>query len=80
MDKHNKFSKVEIERDSYLWSTVPKVHKVDLAKELSERGITSLANVKVYERNSTRDIFWSVLTLGFWTPTTLVVEGQKSIK
>lgn len=80
MDKHKKFSKVEIERDSYLWATVPKVHKIDLAKELSDRGYSSLANVKLYERNSTRDVLWSVLTLGFWMPKTIVIEGQKKVK
>lgn len=80
MDKHTKLSKVTIKRDFFLWGLVPGKHEVDLAKELKNKGFDSLAEVKVYEESSSHDRIWSIVTLGFWWPKTIVIEGKKIVK
>lgn len=73
---------VEIRRtkDFYLWGTMPRVLDFDLQDETKDEGLYNPSYIILEQDFSWKNIFYSVITLGMYTPVdyklTLLSSGE----
>ena len=72
--------KVKTRREYFLWGSVPGNQDLYVDKIVASRGIESLAQVRVYEFSSGADTFWTIVSLGLYSPKTYVIEGKTEIR
>lgn len=75
-EKHTRDISIKVTKEFYLWGLFPDTREIRIDKEFGDAGFDSVAEVKIEERSDGENIFWSLFTLGFYTPKTYVLSGK----
>ncbi len=78
--KSDKVVVIERTKDFYLWGLMPEKHVFDLQDEGKDDGLYNPSYVSVEQRFGFKSLFFSLITLGLYTPVdykvTLLTDGD----
>lgn len=71
---------IQITKEFFLWGLIPRVHEIDIDKEILNKGVNSATELVVEHKNRTSDVVWSLLTFGVYYPQTFHLKAKTSIR
>lgn len=74
--EHTKKVSIDVKMDYFLWGLVPKNYSVKIDELFMRQGYNSVGNVSVQQGLTFSDAVLTLITLGFYLPHTLTVEGK----
>lgn len=75
-EEYTKEIELEVDKEFFLYGLVPTTHNLNVDKFLKEAGIDSVSELKIIKVRKTRNIAWSLFTLGFYTPETYLIKAK----
>ncbi|MBF0363359.1 MAG: hypothetical protein HQK49_20220 [Oligoflexia bacterium] len=72
---HDKNFVVDKSVDFYLFGFIPERHAIFLDMLGKQEGFNEISKLEIYERTSVKDFLWMIISLGCYTPRTVVVSG-----
>lgn len=72
--KSEKEITVEVEKDFYFWGLSPEKLDFDLQDEFESKGVYNPSFVKVTQKTTFSNLFYTIITLGLYAPVTYEVR------
>ena len=75
-EEHSKKVKIEYQMDYFLWGLVPKEYSIKIDELFIRKGYSSIAKLNISHKWTFLDVFFTAITLGFYSPQTFLLEGK----
>lgn len=79
MNERSNYTKeieLEVNKEYFLYGLIPTTHSLDVDEILKDAGIDSVSDLKVIRARRTKNIVWSLVTLGFYMPETYILKAR----
>jgi len=75
-EEYTKEIELEVDKEFFLYGLIPTTHTLDVDEILKDAGVDSVSDLKVVRVRRGKNITWSLISLGFYTPETYVLKAK----
>ncbi|MCT4640814.1 MAG: hypothetical protein N4A33_00855 [Bacteriovoracaceae bacterium] len=65
-----------IKQDYFLWGSFPARQEVNVGQFFQKKGYKKIESFSVQYERETQDVIWTLLSLGVYTPQTLILKAK----